>query len=176
MFRQSPRAGDGHARWYVIHTQPSGEARAVAHLGRQDYSIFFPRRRAVVRHARKRRQILAPLFPGYLFVKLDLSRDFWRSINGTRGVVRLLTQGDTPLPVPAGIVETLLARIDADGAIDWAPLLSVGQPVRVAEGAFTDCVGTLARLDTAGRVCMLLELLGRSVPVKLRAEALDPAA
>lgn len=162
-------------RWYVVHTQPHAENRAIANLEQQGYRTFCPRFRKTVRHARKVTPTLAPLFPNYLFVQLDVSRDHWRSVNGTRGVIRLITQGETPQPVPVGIVEALQVRMSADGAMNWVPSLQIGQTVRVADGPLVDFVGTLEHLDSAGRVRVLLDMLGRSVSVALRGEALMPA-
>ena len=163
-------------RWYVVHTQPHAENRAITNLERQGYRIVCPRSRKTIRHARKATITLAPLFPNYLFVQLDISRDHWRSVNGTLGVVRLITQGDAPEPVPMDIVESLQARMGNDGAMNWAPSLKIGQSVRISDGPFADFVGTLEHLDAAGRVRVLLDMLGRSVSVALRCEALMPAA
>jgi len=163
------------ARWYVVHTQPCAETQAISHLQMQGYRVICPRYRRVVRHARKARSVLAPLFPNYLFIRLDTSRDQWRSVNGTRGVVRLLMQGGTPQPVPEGIVEGLQARMREDETIDWRSALKIGGTVRIVEGPFAEFVGTLEHLDAAGRVRVLLGLLGRSVSVALRSEALLPA-
>jgi transcription elongation factor/antiterminator RfaH len=163
-------------RWYVVHTQTRAESRAIFHLERQGYRVFCPRYRKVVRHARTRTNTLAPLFPNHLFLKLDVSRDHWRAVNGTRGVVRLITQDETPQPDPRGIVEALQVQMRADDAMNWTPTFKIGQAVRIADGPFADFVGTLERLDAAGRVRVLLDLLGRSVSVVLRCEALMLAA
>ena len=164
------------ARWYVVHTQPFAESQAMSHLEMQGYRAICPRYRRVVRHARKARSVLAPLFPNYLFIRLDISRDQWRSVNGTRGVVRLLMQGGTPQPVPDGIVEGLQARMREDGTIDFRSALKMGGTVRIVDGPFAEFVGTLEHLDAGGRVRVLLTLLGRSVSVALRSEALLPAS
>lgn len=169
-------SGSMGERWYVVHTQPHAENRAISYLERQGYRNFCPRTRRTVRHARKVTSVLAPLFPNYLFVQLDVWRDCWRSVNGTRGVVRLITQGETPQPVPVGIVEALQHCMSANGASSWAPSLKIGQAVRIADGPFVDFAGTLEYLDAAGRVRVLLDLLGRSVSVALRCEAVTPAA
>lgn len=171
-------ASDGAVgeRWYVVHTQPHSENRAVSHLERQSYRIFCPRTRKTVRHARKATRTLAPLFHSYLFVWLDVSRDRWHSVNGTCGVIRLITQGETPQPVPVGIVEALQSRVGTDSAMNWAPSLRIGQAVRISDGPFVDFVGTLEHLDAAGQVRVLLDMLGRSNSVALRCEAFTPAA
>jgi len=163
-------------RWYVVHTQPCWEDRANARLIAQGYRVFCPRLRKMVRHARKSESKLVALFPGYLFLSMDISRDRWRSVNGTRGVIRLLTQGDIPQAIPAGIVEDLQSHVDMHGVLACTQSLSAGQRVRITEGPFEDFVGTLQRLDGPDRVHVLLDLLGRSVPATLRYGALAPAA
>jgi transcription elongation factor/antiterminator RfaH len=163
-------------RWYVVHTQPNAEGMAVAHLEGQGYQVFCPRYCKAVRHARKTKRVLAPLFPNYLFLRLDVTRDQWRFVNGTRGVVRLIMQGMTPQPVPRGIVEVLQVQLGAADAMSWATMFKIGQAVRIVDGPFVDFVGTLQRLDAAGRVRVLLDLLGRSVSLALHCDALTPAA
>ena len=164
-----------NALWYVVHTQPRAEGQALRHLEMQGYLVFCPRYRRTVRHARKTRSVLAPLFPGYLFVRFNVLRDQWRSINGTRGVAYLLMRGGTPQPIPNGIIDGLKARTRADGTIDWTSTFKVGGAVRIVDGPFAEFLGTLEHFDAAGRVRVLLDLLGRSVSVALRCEALLPA-
>ena len=90
-------------RWYAVQCQPHRERLAASHLINQGFGVHLPLREKTRRHARKIETIRTPFFPGYLFARLDLSRDFWRSVNGTVGVVRLVTQGDRPTPVPIEI-------------------------------------------------------------------------
>ena len=162
--------------WYAVQTRPHQENRAIAHVEQQGFRTFCPRLRRTVRHARKTTAVLAPLFPGYFFVPLDMSRDRWRSINGTRGVARLVAYGEQPSRVPSGIVETLLASTNADGTMNWLPALAVGGSVRISDGPFADLVGTLEHLGPDGRVLVLLGLLGRPVNVSLHHESLMPVA
>ena len=166
----------GEQRWFVVQSQPRQEGRAIANLHQQGYRTFCPRVRKTVRHARRMHVVLAPLFPAYFFVPLDRSRDRWRSINGTRGVIRIVSNGDGPAPVPRGIVEALQARLKADGSVDWSLSLEVGQSVRILDGPFSDLVGKLEHMAPAGRVRVLLGLLGRPVSVSLRQESLIPVA
>ena len=66
--------------WYVVHTQPQGEARAKANLERQGYEVYLPRCRKWRRHARRADIVAAPLFPRYLFLRLDISCERWRPV------------------------------------------------------------------------------------------------
>lgn len=173
--RVESRTLAGNERWFLVHTQPKSERKAEWHLGAQGFRTFLPQFQKTVRHARKLTTVQAPLFPGYLFVVLDLERDRWLSVRSTVGVSRLFTQDGRPVPVPAGIVESLIAHSDGsltrldDGLVE-------GQAVRILRGPFADFVGKLARLDATGRVQVLLQMMGASVPVVLHRSALSPAA
>jgi transcription elongation factor/antiterminator RfaH len=163
-------------RWYVVRTLPRAEERAAFNLNKQGYHIFCPRLWRTIRHARTTRTLLWPLFPSYLFVRFDPRKDRWRCINGTRGVMHLVGQTDTPEPVPTEIVEELLAHTGADGATRWTSSLRVGVSVRISRGPFANFVGVLEHADDAGRVRVLLQLFARSVTVGLPSNALAPAA
>lgn len=163
----------GDARWYVVHTRPHNESRALFHLRLQGFRTFCPFTRKTIRHARKVESRLAPLFPNYLFLNLAIEQERWRSVNGTFGVARIIMQDEHPEPVPVGIVEALLSRTDSEGVVDFTPQFVVGQDVKLTEGPFTDFVGRLEALDEQGRVRVLLDLMGRGVAVSTRIELLS---
>ena len=158
--------GPDGRRWFVAFTQAGRELLASEHLHRQGWPTFMPFHIATRRHARKFRTVRAPAFPRYVFVALDLDRDRWRSVNGTIGVQRLVMAVDRPLPVPSGVVETLMQSVDRDGSLTFTSALLPGSRVRLASGPFADELGILNTLDASGRVEVLLELLGGSVRVK----------
>jgi len=154
-------------RWYVVHTLPHRESKAALQLKAQGFRCFLPRYAKTVRHARKLSSVSAPFFPRYLFVALDLSRDRWRSVNGTFGVAGLVMGDEFPAPVRHGVVESLLNCCGADGHLQLADRLEIGKSVRVLSGPFADMVGKLVRLDGGGRVQVLLRLLGGEVAVSV---------
>ena len=171
------RALPGGARWFAVHSLPCREAGAQQQLENQGFHTFLPRCLKVRRHARKLENILAPIFPRYLFVVLDLDHDRWRSVNGTFGVARLVMMaGNRPQPVPRGVVESLIALTDDRGVLrfDGGGRLKVGQKVRILAGAFAEKIGLLQRLDDNGRVRLLLDIMGGPIGVTLPSAALVP--
>ena len=160
-------------RWFVAQTLATRELGASAQLARQGFRTFLPFVMRNVSHARKVRRVRAPLFPGYLFVSLDMARDRWRSVNGTYGVARLVMGVETPLPVPRGVIEALMSHVGADGVCHSGPDFAVGQGIRVIDGPFTQVIGKIVRLDGNGRVRALLEIMGGQVSVMLTATALE---
>ena len=166
------------SQWYVVQTQPGGEAKAASHLLRQGFEIYFPRYRKTRRHARRVDAVAAPLFPRYVFVKIDVTQQRWRAINSTCGVSQIVGRGITPTPVMHGVVEELRGRENADGLFTLeSPVmrLKAGDSVRVLNGAFDACQGLFEARSDSDRVTILLDLLGRKVRVLLDAAAVEAA-
>src|SRR5918994_398755 len=123
-------------RWYAAQTLYRRESGAEMQLKAQGFASFLPQITRTLRHARQLRTVRTPLFPSYVFVRLDLERDRWRSVNGTYGVARLVMADGRPVPVPTGVVESLLDLRDATGVVRLDHDLSVGQRVEVIAGPF----------------------------------------
>ncbi len=150
--------------WFVVQTQPRAEEKARQHLANQGFAPYLPRYRRRVRHARRIETVLRPLFPGYLFVRLDPSKTRWRPVNGTVGVRAILTDGDLPRRVPESIIAGIRAREDEAGAVKLSPpSFKPGQAVRLLEGPFADCDGLFQEMQDDQRVVLLFTLLGREV-------------
>ena len=162
-------------RWFVAQTIARNEPRAQFQLKAQEFETFLPRVARTVRHARKLRTVLSAAFPGYLFVRLDLQRDRWRSVNGTIGVRRLIMGRDRPTPVPHGVVESIMDYVDGQGIARFDRDLVEGQAVRIKNGPLADAVGRLVRLDGNGRVRVLLEIMGGAVQTSVERSALEAA-
>src|SRR5215469_15791272 len=134
-------------RWYAVYTQPHREATAKLHLGNQLFRTFTPLLSKTIRHARRLDTVLAPLFPRYLFVAFDLTRDRWQVINGTHGVTTLIMYDERPLPVQSGVVETLIASSTPDGEILFGQDMEPGDRVRLVAGPFAGQLGILQQLN-----------------------------
>ena len=164
-------------RWFVVHTQPRAEERALWHLQNQGFHCFLPRFRKMRRHARRAQLTLEPLFPRYLFASFDPSVTAWRSINGTRGVVGVLVNGSAPQSVPHGVVEVLQNEADPGGATPLTALgvLREGLKVRIASGAFAGQTGEIAGISqkSSDRVQVLLDLLGATARLPVPSYAIE---
>ncbi len=165
------------SRWYVVQTQVNAEAKAVANLGRQGFSTYFPRYLKRRSHARKVETVPRALFPRYVFVAIDVASQRWRAIQSTLGVSHLVCVGDRPAAVETGVIDALKAREDKAGFITLArrPAFSPGDKVRIIEGAFVDSLALVEDVSDHQRVAVLLNLLGRQVRVLVGADLIAAA-
>lgn len=161
------------ASWYVVRTQPNKESTALVHLNNQGFETYLPRYKKKRRHARKTEIVLRPLFPSYMFVRLDLERQVWRSINGTVGVLGMVQFGTELACVPDDVV-TAIRRLEDEQGVVHVPAQQFlpGEKVRILNGAMEDYIGVLAQAQDGERVTILLDMLGQEVRVRMPAEEL----
>jgi transcriptional antiterminator RfaH len=161
--------------WYLVYTKPRQEEVALTNLVRQGYGAYLPRVRQVRRRQGRRREVVEPLFPRYLFIHLDAGTDNWGPIRSTVGVASLVRFGQEPGRVPDSLVEFLRKQEDAEGLHEWAVSdeLTPGARVRVATGAFQGYEGILVTRSSRERVLVLLDILGKQVKARFATGQLE---
>jgi len=162
--------------WYVVHTRTLKEAPTAQvlreHLGLEVYAPEVFRRTPAGLHP-------TPLFPGYLFVCVNLNRVAPSSINSCPGVLRLLAVDNQPQVVPVKVITTIrmgVERLNTQGG--WPlPTFQPGATVRVKEGPFAGLDAIFIGPATPQqRVSIFLEFLGGMNKVQLDAAALESCA
>lgn len=162
--------------WYVIHTVHNQEFRAEVNLKNQGYQLYLPKYIGIRKHARKVDKILKPLFPRYLFIKLDLSLDNISRVNYTFGVNKLVTLGVEPNTLPDFIVDNLRAQEDKDGNLDSIinSIYKVGEHVKLGNGVLKGNNAVFMGKTEKQRVFVLLDILGRKLNISVPSMSLQP--
>ncbi|GEK46784.1 transcription antitermination protein RfaH [Bisbaumannia pacifica] len=167
------RAKPGTARWYVIQCKGGESFRAAEHLVNQAYEVFHP----VLEVQRRRRGRLLwveePLFPHYLFIRLDRLASDWRPIRSTRGVLRLVSFGGEPLAVDDGLIEALRQGATHQAA-EANHYFRAGEPVTITEGPFQALTAVFERHKGEERAIVLLDLLHRRQRLEMPVARLQP--
>jgi transcriptional antiterminator RfaH len=166
------------AQWYVMYTKPRQESVALENLQRQNYTVLYPRARLQKRKAGQGSvAVLEPLFPRYMFVRLETGVDDFSKLRSTKGCIDLVKFGGKASTVPNELIDVINRQTDTDCVIDLqqSNALQVGGVVRVAEGPFEGLMGTIASAKSDHRVIVLLNILGAERNVELKKSQLDQA-
>lgn len=157
--------------WFVVHTHVNAEAKVARNLQRQGFEIYLPRYLKRRSHARKVDQVTAPLFPRYIFVRIDMATQRWRSIQSTFGVAGLVLNGLEPAQLPSPVLCALRQREDESGYVRLDQRRFVpGDKARVVAGAFAENLALVEGLADSDRIVILLDMLGRKVRVSIEAD------
>ncbi len=162
-------------RWYAVRSQPRKEAFADEQLRRQGFRTFLPRHSSTTRLPTRTKVHLTPFFPGYLFVRLDLSFGRWSNINSTFGVQKIVAFGGRPAPAPHGLIEELIALSGEAGEVRFNQSFSPGESVRIIGGPLHGHIGRFESLRPHERVHILLQILNQETRVEVARTAIMPA-
>lgn len=166
-------------RWHVVYCHARKEFVAKEHLLNQSFDVYVPSFKKLVRHAGSMREVVAPLFPRYLFVRFDSDMDLWRSIRYTRGVINLIAHKDGTLQyLSNSIIQGIRASEDNDGLVSLAALdhFKAGDDVRILEGVFKGHIAKYQKMTDQQRVEILINFLNKDVLLQMPTHAVEKAA
>src|SRR5215475_4376320 len=153
-------------RWYSVYSKPQKEKFAQFHLQLKGMEVFLPQ--LVVPKSHKTNRHVVPLFPSYLFVRLDILSGESAYVVWSPGVRYLVSFNGTPAAIDDNVIEFLKERADSTGQIQASSNLKAGQTVRVTSGAFEGLEAMIERPpDGKGRVKILMNLLNRQVQAEI---------
>ena len=136
------------------------ETAARENLERQGYEVCLPEIRMRKRRQGRWQEVTEPLFPGYLFVALDLGHDNTAPIRSTVGARGLVRFGLHSPAMPAGSVEFLLGQTPQVEEGETQLPFSAGDKLRITRGPFAGLEAVYQMQRGADRVQVLLALLG----------------
>jgi len=152
--------------WYLIHTKPRQEALALTNLSRQGFECYMPMLRLQKIRQRKTAMVAEPMFPRYLFIRLDTSGygQSWSPIRSTLGVNQLVRFGGQPAKVDGQLIDLIRSREQGTHA---QPLFTAGDNVTVADGPFAGLEAIYQNTDAESRSMILLNILSKPVAMRI---------
>lgn len=152
--------------WHVVRTKPHQEEVAQSSLTRGGIEILCPRIQEQRVIKRKMRQVVSPLFPGYLFARFPLFR--LRMVQYANGVRNVVSFGSGPAVVSNEIIDEISKRLQGGVFVPHAPRFSHGEVVRIQEGPLCGLEAIFEReLVGQQRAMLLMKVLVSQVRVVL---------
>lgn len=159
-------------KWYAIRTKVNREKDVERRLTDLALEVYLPWIRARRRIGSRFHWVLAPLFPGYVFCRLDMVVS-GKAARYSPGVKDFLTFGARVADVSEDIIQALRERCPG-GVAQIEPLrVKPGDTVRINEGPFSGLEAIFQQsLKDSERVAVLLEILGRQTRLVLPSETI----
>ena len=156
----------GKRLWYTVYSKPQKEDLAQCHLLQKGLEVFLPKLLLPSDRAARRRVV--PLFPNYLFARINVDSEEYGYVAWSPGVKRILGFNGIPAQIENSVVEFLMNQTGSAGFIPARSNLKVGQEVRINGGPFDSLVGMIqAPPNAKGRVRVLVNLLNQQTRVEI---------
>ena len=157
--------------WYAVQTAPRHEKCVRDRLNYNGTNCFLPVYKKVQRWKNGcAPELELPLFPGYLFVQIDLIHRV--RVLELPGVVSLVGAGRRPSPLLDSEIDALRNGLQPDKCEPHS-YLAIGQRVRITAGPLANWTGILERKNKGFRVVLVLDQIMQGVAVEVDANDIE---
>lgn len=165
-------------KWYVVHTQTGSEEKAKAGLEKKiattalkDYveEVVVPTEQVSEIRSGKKRISTRKFFPGYILLKMEMTKESWYLVKTTPGITGFIGPGRKPAPLSEEEVNTILKRSEETEAKPSPKVVfEIGEAVRISEGPFANFNGAVMEVyPDRGKLKVSVSIFGRSTLVEL---------
>lgn len=157
-------------RWRVGHTKARFEKAFAWDLLRRDIAYFLPLLTRVRVSGGKKRRVLMPVFPSYVFFcGGDDARLAALTTNRLCQVIEVADQRQIVAELAA--VQQALA---GEAELDPYPFAAAGRRCRVTAGPFQGLEGIVASRANVTRLVLQVSILGQGAAMEIDADLLEP--
>lgn len=139
------------------------------HLQNQNVPCFYPKIEVEKVKGGRRVRKLEPLFPGYIFFRMESSDPQWAKLRSTRGVLRVVGFNGKPTPVGEDVISQVKSGMQV---IAERGGIKPGQPIEIQEGPFKGFNAIFQTYDGDARALVLLEFLQKQQRVRVPVSAI----
>ena len=163
--------------WYAIQTYSGSEQsvkRAIQNLFRESnmqsklQEIVVPTEDIIEMKNSKKRVVERSLYPGYVFIKVDLDTKLWHMIQSLPRVGRFIGESKKPTPLTESDIKNILEKVENRAAPKPKIFFDAGEVVRIVEGPFANFTGIVEEYDMEHEKLKLnVSIFGRNTPVEI---------
>jgi transcription antitermination factor NusG len=160
--------------WYALRTRSRHEKMVNEQLEKQGIESFLPLVKRMQKWSDRTKEVEWPVFSGYSFVRMDFSSPDRLRVLKTQGVVGFVGVRSEGIPIPDNQIEDIRTLVASGVPFEERTFLRVGQRVRIRSGALAGLEGILASHDKQQNLVISVDLIQRSLSVRLQGYAVEP--
>jgi transcription antitermination factor NusG len=161
------------SNWYAVHTLARHEKRVAAQLEEKRVCTFLPLLHQIHRWSDRRTKVEVPMFSCYAFVRIAQTIQERLKVLRTPGVLAFVGSERQGTPIPDEQIETLQTAIKEKIPCAAHPFIRLGQRVRIRGGSLDGTQGILVGQGSEQSVVVSVELLQRSVAIRVEGYAIE---
>ena len=152
-------------QWYAIRVKSRCE-KVVSMMARnKGFEEFLPLYQSPRRWSDRVKSIDMPLFPGYVFCRVDPQRRL--PLLTIPGVLHFVGIGRIPIAIEENEILAIQAAVQSGLSVEPWDFVEAGQKVRLEEGPLTGVEGIFLGMSKQQRLIVSVSLLKRSVAVTI---------
>ncbi len=174
-FQRLPQAGS-ESHWFALATRSRHEKTIFSVLETKGIEAFLPLISQLHRWSDRKKLVRVPLFPGYLFVRLNGTADLRLQALETRGIVGFVGSGGKGLPIPDKQIQDIQTVLASKAPCALFPFLRAGQRVRIRGGCLDGIEGILVARNEDRSLVISVEPILQSVAIRIKGYEIEVLA
>ena len=162
----------GTLAWFALQVRTRHETAIASFLQAKGYEQFLPLYNVKKRWSDRVKVIESPLFPGYLFCRLD--PQYRLPVLKTPGVIQIVGYNRIPAPIEEAEIQGIQTLVASGLPTQPWPFLAAGDPVQIESGSLRGLKGIVVKLKENSRLVVSVTLLRRSVAVEIDSALVQP--
>jgi transcription antitermination factor NusG len=154
-------------QWFALSTMSRHERLAAHEIQSRGVETFLPTFTEIHRWSDRKKKLEVPLFPGYLFIRAEMSPEVRRKVLFARGIVSFVGMGGQPVPIPQQEISTLQQLLQTGTSFSSHAFLKIGQRIRIHGGSLDGIEGILSKVEGGDRLVVSVESIQRSIAIHL---------
>lgn len=147
-------------KWLVVQIKRNSYDLALRNLERQGFETFLPTMKVTIKKENKFINKDELVFPGYVFVGIDLDKSYWTELNSTYGVSKLLSFNNKPSEISFELIMALKKRYEDNINPIINEDIKKGDTIKFNNGPFADLVASIESVNAKNRIFALLKVMG----------------
>jgi transcription antitermination factor NusG len=165
-------AQKGALAWFALQVRTRHETAIAGFLQAKGYEQFLPLYSVKKRWSDRVKVMETPLFPGYLFCRLD--PQYRLPVLKTPGVIQIVGYNRIPAPIEEAEIQGIQTLVASGLPTQPWPFLAAGDPVQIESGSLRGLKGIVVKLKENSRLVVSVTLLRRSVAVEIDSALVQP--
>ena len=162
------------SRWFALWTRSRQEKVAASMLHTLEVPYFLPLKSEIRQWSDRKQTVEVPLFSGYLFVRMNPTKDSRLQVLKTPGIAGLVGNHIGPLPIPDQQIEDIRTVLNQQVECTAHPLLQEGDRVRVVRGPLAGVEGRLVHINSRSRLMISIEMIHQALSVNISRHDVEP--
>lgn len=159
--------------WYAIRTRSRHEKKVAEEIQSKGIPSFLPLMTRLHNWSDRKKEVQLPLFPGYVFVQILPAPEARLSVLRTFGVAGFVGSQGHGTAIPSKQIDDIRVIVESHAPFEAYPFLQVNDRVRIRGGALDGIEGVLAAKNTDQSLVVSIELIQRSVLVRVTGYELE---
>ena len=157
-----PVASSGEAPWLAAYTRPRHEQKVESYFRQREWDVFWPTVRVRRAWSDRYKEVAAPLFPSYVFVRLT-EAERRRAVQAP-GFLWFVRNERGPAAVAAEALAAVERMLASGWRFDPLPAARMGDEGEIVAGAMRGCRGRLVR-KSAGAIALTVTAINGALRV-----------